>query len=200
MSGVAAAMVPGCAYVQAAVLSEVDLTKLGDTVTPESLMAYCEVRLRGLDTQVQSAYAKQMGANKASGALSTLQQKLNACSGKGIGMSKQDSGGDKATCKDVTDAYDAAIKELPEGKEKEALILAKGNFVADADNGSVDPADITRYADTVGSIQKDFNGISELNMINLQSLMSQRQMAVQLCTNMMNVLNDTLKAPINNIK
>jgi len=54
-------------------------------------------------------------------------------------------------------------------------------------------------ADAIGSIQKDLNSGTELSMINLQSLMSQRQSSVQMVTNMVQALGDQMNKITSNI-
>jgi hypothetical protein len=44
--------------------------------------------------------------------------------------------------------------------------------------------------DAVKNVQQDLNSNSELSMINLQSLMSQRQEAIQVCTNLVQSMGD----------
>lgn len=43
-------------------------------------------------------------------------------------------------------------------------------------------------------------GSSEMNMISLQSMMSQRQLVIQLSTNMLRAINDSTKGIIGNIR
>ena len=43
-------------------------------------------------------------------------------------------------------------------------------------------------------------GSSEMNMIKLQSMMSQRQLVIQLSTNMLRAINDSTKGIIGNIR
>ncbi len=51
----------------------------------------------------------------------------------------------------------------------------------------------------VENIQKDLNSSTELSMINLQSLMSQRQEAIQLCTNLVQSLGDQVNKIAENV-
>jgi hypothetical protein len=50
---------------------------------------------------------------------------------------------------------------------------------------------IQTYAATLKTEQSDLNGGAELNMINLQAIMSQRQTAIQLTTNLVQALGDS---------
>ena len=53
--------------------------------------------------------------------------------------------------------------------------------------------------DAVQNIQKDMNASTELSMISLQSVMSQRQSAVPLITNMVQALGDQVNKIAANI-
>src|SRR5690348_15159578 len=53
-------------------LVQADSTQGCAYLTPESLMAYCESRLQGIDTQVNEAFAKQQQSNFAQQVLGQL--------------------------------------------------------------------------------------------------------------------------------
>ena len=54
-------------------------------------------------------------------------------------------------------------------------------------------------SDAVASIQQDVNHEGELEMIKLQSLMSQRQQALQMCTNLVQSLGQSAQQITANI-
>ena len=55
----------------------------------------------------------------------------------------------------------------------------------------LDPTSLnSQIIDGVKGIQSDINSAAELSMIGLQSLMSQRQEAIQLCTNLVQSMGD----------
>jgi len=56
------------------------------------------------------------------------------------------------------------------------------------------------YVGEVDAMVSDINGNAELNMIQLQSLMSKRQTAVQLTTNMLAKHDQTIASILNNLK
>ena len=82
------------------------------------------------------------------------------------------------------------------GKALNELLANANNGVYDGKNAEQIKAAIT---DTVGGLQKDLNAGAELNMINLQSLMSQRQTAIQLTTNLVQSLGDQMNKIAANI-
>ena len=58
------------------------------------------------------------------------------------------------------------------------------------DGGKISSDEMKAFIDDVKGIQTDLGASSELGMIQLQSLMSQRQVAIQLCTNLVQSLGD----------
>ena len=58
----------------------------------------------------------------------------------------------------------------------------------------------TGIGDGIGEIVEDLKGNAELQMIQLQSLISARQTAVQLTTNMLSKVDQTLQSVVSNIK
>jgi CII-binding regulator of phage lambda lysogenization HflD len=180
-------------------------------LTPDALMSYCASRLRGLDDQIQSAFLKQRMANAVSGDLSALQQKLNALI-SGASSLKVVHGGkaeNDATIKDLAETLLTAANNAKDPSVAKALAdkaRALVSVTGDPPNATFDrtqdvnlpekeytSADLkSMTSDAVGEIQKDLNSGSELSMINLQSLMSQRQSSVQMVTNMVQALGDQM--------
>lgn len=158
-------------------------------LTPETLLAFCETKLRGIDEQVQRAFLSQQNRNRLSTALSTLSDQLSARS-KGIGE------GDVTVKDDIIKAYKAAIAEAgPESAVGEKLVEELAHFTAtgngqgadygvENDTGSIADWEMKDFMDSIQRMQGDVNREGELEMIQLQSLMSQRQQALQMCTNM----------------
>lgn len=157
-------------------------------LTPEALMAFCETKIRGIDAQVQSAFLKQKARNDLSDKLSRLANLLSPKSGNDSGGVKAEDTQLKA---DIVAAFDDAIRAAGgDTGLAERLTQQKATFAASAVGGSKDNDgdvadwEIKAILDTVQSIQSDTNRAGELEMIQLQSLMSMRQQALQLCTNM----------------
>lgn len=190
----------------------------GNDLTPDALMSYCSTRLRGLDEQIQAGFAKQKLANAISSDLSALQAKLNTLIG-GASSLKVVHGGaaeNDATIKDMAQALldaantakDPAVAKALTEKAR-ALVVVTGDPPKATFNRAQDvnlpakeysSADLKAMtSDAVGEIQKDINAGTELSMINLQSLMSQRQSSVQMVTNMVQALGDQMNKITSNI-
>jgi hypothetical protein len=59
--------------------------------------------------------------------------------------------------------------------------------------------ELTAFAGDIHSMLDTVNGNAEINMIQLQQVMSQRQTAVQLTTNLLSKLDDTTKSVVTNL-
>lgn len=217
-------------------------------VTPDALMAFCETRLRGIDSQVQVAFLEQQKANADSSVLSDLSSKLSIPE-DAIDLS---CAGGVETAKASADDMMSAAQQLKDPQAKQKLVAAANAIYARIDkvlgevtaNGdwastvgstlnppqttpssaalsndqiddlfknhhqndpsssdtSIGTQDFTAMTTTaVQNIQKDQNSSTELSMINLQSLMSQRQEAIQLCTNLVQSLGDQVNKVAENV-
>ena len=180
-------------------------------LTPDALMNYVATRLQGIDAQVNTAFKQQQTNNASSEALTALQTALGKYTN-----SSSIGAGDTATQTEISTAfqtaYDAAAGDTG---TQQAIAAQYGKFLSSArlpadpahgvrnvpapapgdDDGSVDGTkEIQPMCDALKNAQTDLNSSSELSMINLQSLMSQRQTAVQTVTSMVATLGDTTKA------
>jgi hypothetical protein len=202
-------------------------------LTPDALMTYCQTRMQGLDTQIQSAFAKQNQGNADSAvlcnlangislpnadldltnqtdfetALHTAQQmdaSAHACQDPATSQALQDAAAKLyAQLKTVAEekvgkTFDIPISDATTGANVDDVFKGT-NSVQDSDK----KVTIDQFKqDTTGAIQniqQDLNSSNELSMINLQSLMSQRQESIQLCTNLVQALGDQVNKVADNV-
>ncbi|HEY1955208.1 MAG TPA: hypothetical protein VGH28_06335 [Polyangiaceae bacterium] len=180
-------------------LVQTDSTQGCAYLTPESLMAYCQSRLQGIDTQVNEAFAQQQQSNYAQQILGQL-----ASSPAFQVPTDKIGGGDDAAAavQAVKDAIEAAKSKLDPNSPAYASLDSYEKNTIDAIDTSKDISPDTFNNTIVGglsTVQKDLNSSSELSMIGLQSLMSQRQSAIQMCTNLIQSLGDQLNKIAENI-
>lgn len=176
-------------------------------LTAEGLMAYCAMKLRDLDKQVQTAFASQKERNHLGKALADLTEALNL---KSNGIPK-DTELHKAGQVDIEAAYDKAILEvggigtdlgskLAAEKEKfTKTATGQGPSTSKQDEADVSPSEMAKFAESVGSMQSTLNRDGEMQMIQLQSIMSQRQQALQMCTNMIQGVNQSAMGIVQNV-
>ena len=174
-------------------------------LTPDALMAYCETRLRGLDDQMQKAFEEQQKSNAAQELLGKLQADIHfAVPDHTLDVSLKNGNGfpnnpnDYNQLKNAYDTLEAKIKTLdPRDPLAQKLTQIANNLGSDK-SGSFVPSLKSMTTDdwnsmvtgALSSAAKDLSSSSELSMINLQSLMSQRQQAIQVCTNLVQSLGD----------
>jgi hypothetical protein len=172
-------------------------------LTPDVLMQYCQSKIRGIDAQVQAAFKGQKSRGDLSKALSNLATEL---SGRSKGVHQDDQGAKQK----ITEAYDKAIADAggPQttvgaqlAEQREAFVRTTTGKETNNDEDKADAADweMKNFLDNASRIQQDVNREGELEMIQLQSLMSQRQQALQMCTNMVQSLGQSSNAIAQNI-
>lgn len=166
-------------------------------LTPDALLSYCESRLRSIDAQVKTAFQRQTDRNGLNSALSVLSNSLSKK--KAIDEGPADEG----LRTEILANYDAAIQAAggPTSPAGVQLAAERARFQAtargtarDGDTNSVDEGEMKGFGDAVGRLQGDINREGELQMIELQSLMSQRQTALQMTTNMVSALGESSRA------
>lgn len=191
----------------------------GNYLTPDALMSFCQSRLRGLDDQIKIAFEKQQQANAKSELLSNLFSELGVANGT---IKSEDlAPAMRAAAQKLVDAANrttdpelkktllaqvsrfANTKELDGGRFMVVGVKTDSSGNVEIDGASFAELSAEQFkhytADFVQQLQKDINSGSELSMINLQSLMSQRQSSVQLVTNMVQALGDQMNKVAANI-
>jgi len=162
-------------------------------LTGESLLLYCQTQLRSYDDTI-TGFLNEQKLNLArkkglSGIENTLKKYLNTLDQGGVN--------------DIEGAFANAINSLPPGDPVRGVIEGKlAEFNSHSGNGQqihYTKEELTAFAGDVQSILDNVNGNAEINMIQLQQVMSQRQTAVQLTTSMLAKLDDGTKSVISNI-
>jgi hypothetical protein len=161
-------------------------------VTPDAMFVYCQTRLRGVDTQCRDIMAKQEKSAKVQTALGELQTLLSNKS-EGYGENPELYG-------KIGASFNRAIDAVGPDSEMGQRLLTIRDKEFNAGGDSAVNADEMKSIDSgVKTMQAQLNSQSELDMIHLQSLMSQRQTAIQLTTNILQSLNDSANKIVANI-
>lgn len=198
----------------------------GGGLTPDAVMLYCAAQLNHLDDSIQQQMAQQQAARGAQDKLGKLKALLagdvpaNATDEKkqiiqamkeaydslppndpgreqlnGVfkdfikTASFADSGADLAA---TGDKYNLATLDGTKLNELAQASPVDAAFVADSE--------MKVFAGKVDPILNDVGKGAELEMINLQSMVSQRQMAVQIATQLISKLNETISTVTSNLK
>jgi hypothetical protein len=161
------------------------------SLSPDALMSYCEARLNSLDTQMDGIFTSQQknaattqDLNKIADSISNLPVANPATNPPTVTVSPKDY---TAICTE----YDDAIRDAGKGSALAGeLEKDKSNFANSCGGNSLNSDTATALSGNLKNDTADLNSDSEMTMINLQSLMSQRQTAVQLTTNLVQSLSD----------
>jgi hypothetical protein len=189
-----------------------DPAEAGVNLTPEGLMLYLQSRLGDVDTQIDGLFKKQQDVGRIREDLNAIQKELqnlkNDTSDKSAqGTPNTDSNGngqiDPSEYADfekrITDAI-ADIKEVePALGEKLESELGQVGYILDGRDGQYVTSEVKNSTDYLNSINKELESSAQLEMIKLQSLMSSRQTAIQLSTNLVSALGDSTKSIASNI-
>ena len=90
-----------------------------------------------------------------------------------------------------------------DGKPKAAMLDINANLDTYLDCGNIHAMDQTTWQAKVGDIKSMQDGLTkdnELSMISLQSVVSQRQLGVQMATQLLSTMSETAKQILNNLK
>jgi hypothetical protein len=189
-------------------------------LTPDALITYCDTRLSSLDAQMQTIFNQQEQSAATETALSNLASELND-----LPQPSSSSGSNPTIAvtvgqfNNLEGAYNAAIAAAGPttalGQELSADLgtLAKGYVDSNGNAVSVfaTPADanqtysisesiVTNLSQNVKTYASDLSSDSQMQMINLQSMMSQQQTAVELSTNLLQTLSQTDQNIVSNLK
>ncbi|MBK7585412.1 MAG: hypothetical protein IPI67_35125 [Myxococcales bacterium] len=182
----------------------------GVSLTAEGLLLYCQTQLKGIDNEIKSFMAQQKNMQAKKKILSELKTAIetHTTSGKSADKVKQ-------LGQQIGDAYTKAYKELKgAGMDAEAAALLL-DYKSWFPNGNISEGkhDVATAALPTGA-ESEFNAKfkpladmiddlgknAELNMIQLQSLVSSRQTLIQLTTNMMEKNLKGLDGIVGNIR
>jgi hypothetical protein len=196
-------------------------------MTPDALMLYCSSRVSSLDTQMNTVFLQQQRNNTEQQIVQQAAADLQAFQTNGVGSSGHpDTATCQKLEAELYAAYQQAYHLDPTSPLTLSLaklhdeVMASGSGPYDdggvhhgyigpgphgyatghtEEDGIIDSDEIGGYVAETQSISSTINSSSELGMIKLQSLMSQRQTAIQLTTNLIQTLDDTDQKVVGNI-
>jgi hypothetical protein len=188
-------------------------------LTPDALMAYCQSRLDSINDQVQSSFDMQQKQAADVKRIGAVAEDLKTASTAEV------KGGE--ACEKLENELGSAISDLrnsdPGCTALPAMIQTYNNMVWSGTGGQTGPqfidaaqyppnyavggqgdedlgtAELQMYSQNLSDAAANINSNSELQMIQLSSLMSQRQTAITLTTNLVQSLGDQQNKIADNI-
>jgi len=193
-------------------------------LTPDALMAYCQSRLRSIDGQIRSGIDRQNNSNTEQQLIAELNTTLQSLAADGTtNPPTKGNAPNNAQCVRIEQQFDDVISKIraidpnsPVLGQLEKIhdnIMATGALAvgtkmhgyygtpdgAIASDDQIDSQEIGVFLKDLESANTTVNSSSELQMIQLQSYMSQRQTAIQLTTNLVQSLGDQVNKIADNI-
>jgi uncharacterized protein (DUF2235 family) len=195
----------------------------GAGLSADTIMLYCASQLKGLDDDIDSRMKTQQQHRDVQRDLNDLKARLTADHIDG-----NDTATRAAVLTDLKSAYDKLDPSDPARQQLENLFqsfskTACGNdhpvgctlatldagklkslaeapdHAAPSDSNAVSKDEMTQMCTSVDGIINDISKGAELEMINLQSIVSQRQMAVQIATSMLSKFNEGVQSVVANV-
>lgn len=179
------------------------------SLSPDALLTYCQTRLQSLDgdiKQYMDNQRTQLAKKEVLQNLETVISDHNTVNKKSEDLPKLEHAIANAYAKayknlkamgmdDEAAALKSAFKEVfPNGDITKDCPSIKGSKIPTSTQSAFD-----KFTQPLQDMVDEIGKNAELNMIQLQSIMSQRQTAVQLTTNMMAKLNGGYDAVTANI-
>jgi hypothetical protein len=201
--------------------------ELGSGLSPDALIAYCQSRLDSIDGQVKDLFQRQQLNAAATQKIDQVMTSLQDYDGKNqtdpavckqletefqgliLYLQKNDPGCPELPA--LTTAYNSMVYSGDGGAQythstnpDDPDFIDKTLYPPDT-GGNVQGdkilgmEELQGYVQTLSDAAGNLNSDSELGMVHLQSLMSQRQTAVTLTTNLVQSLGDQENKIVDNI-
>jgi hypothetical protein len=156
-------------------------------LTPDAMLVYCQSRLTGINTQCRDIMTRQETNAKAQAAIGDVLTTLDR-------FQDVSTNGEQQAV--IRAAYTKAIDEVggPDSSLGQQLAKDLNTLLNKGEKN-----DIASLINAAKNHQSELNSDAEIDMIRLQSLMSQRQTAIQLTTNIVQSLNDQANKIVANI-
>jgi len=194
-------------------------------LTDASMLAYCGSQMQQIDSQIQTMFASQQKQNQEQQIINQALQVLQGCA-DGTLDGNGNSAPSRKQCLAMQHALEQAISQiedmdpnaacLPQLKQLHDNLMATGtgpktngdthgfygSGPTDANptpDSTISGQEMSGFINSLQNIGSGMNSDAQLRMIQIQSLVSQQQTAVELTTNIMQSLDDSMKKVVDNI-
>jgi hypothetical protein len=162
------------------------------SLTADSLLIYLQSRLGYLDTRVNEIFGKQKKLQHIHDELMGIQTELDR-------LDEENGGTDSDYQARIEAHIDEIEKVDPDLAQKMRADLEQEGQVLHTSGSDYTANDVKASSEYVSDTMKKLESNAQLEMIELQSLMSTRQTAIQLATNMVSSIGQGPQAIANNI-
>ena len=169
-------------------------------MTPDALIVYLSTRLGNVDTQMDEIFAREKAAEKVRGELRGIQELLTTLEDSTNGEQGLDMKDHDAFMKALNGHLDTIEKIDPKLAASIREHLGSDGQILHGDDPHYNTNELDASKDYLGMVSKDLESGSQMDMIALQSLMGARQTAIQLATNLVSALSESMKSIVGNIR
>ncbi len=169
-------------------------------LSPEGMLALFESEMTRLDSEVTGIFQIQNSRNQQTAALNEARNVLSRYSFVGKSSDDADGEGDEGALSVCNGALDAALAKLPPGSEAHAA-LEKAKAILNAGGDAIVwETEMKSASETLTSATSSLGSASQLEMVRLQSLVSQKQQVLSLFSNVLQTHHQMMMSAINNIR
>jgi len=167
-----------------------------NALTPESMMVYLTTRLGSVDAQIQGIFSSQQEAEKVRAAVNQIKELLT-----GLENTKDDPEAAKKAMADITAIIDEQIANVdPVLADKIKSKLTEQGQILYKQDKRFSQTELEGSREYLKNLLSELESTAEMNMIQLQSLMSARQTAISLATNLIAKLHESTAKVVDNIR
>jgi len=174
-------------------------------MTPDAVLAYCEQQFNGINQQFDNCLNQSQTTAGLTTDLNNVKTAIDANASAGFNANGGDA--DDAALAAANSSIDTAINDaqaagnpaLVQNLQDIKTALNTSNGVGDGTDNKVTPADIQSINTQIDSASSSLSSQSQMQMISLQSVVSQQNSALQLATNLIQTIGDEGKSVASNI-
>jgi hypothetical protein len=172
-------------------------------MSPDSVLAYCEAQMQGFNSDFNQFVAQSQATVGSKTAVSTLQTDMGQISASGLDYANGNSEvtSDQATFAKINGDITAAITQAQSAGNAplvQQLQSVQAAFNAGGDD-NVSPTDVTNISAMLTTASSDIDSNSQMQMISLQSVMSQQASVLQMTTGMIQQMGQTEEKVAGNV-
>jgi len=173
-------------------------------LSPDALMTYLSTRLGGLDEQINGIFNRQLAQQKVQSAVNKIHEEVAKLNESAVGVVDMPGHDPKDPgSSEIEININRRIDELGQLDPKLAQTirdeLVKPGQILWVQDGKYLGSEVVGTKSFLDGISKNLESGAQMDMIRLQSLMSSRQTAIQLSTNLVASLGESTKAIVTNI-
>lgn len=170
-----------------------------NALTPEALMIYLSTRLESVDGQIHELFQNQQDSEKVRAAIDQIGTLLNTL--KENGEKETVLKGSKETLEEVKQIIENQIGPVnPKLAARMRTDLEQKGYILAGRESQYKTSQLEKTRDYLEDLTGQLESTAQMNMIRLQSLMSARQTAISLSTNLIAKLNDSTQKVVENIR